>query len=69
MIMAASLAVLVDTFVFSELSYYTHSDILIAIGELMEISAYLLVTVAIWWQLSTLKKTQKGDENDERRVG
>lgn len=59
MVMAVSLAILVDYLVFDEMLYYTHNDTIIAISQMGEILAYLLVSAAIWWQVITLVKTQE----------
>lgn len=64
MVKALALAALVVTFVFSETIYYFGNDTLIALGALMEIVSYVGVTVAIYWQLFILVKTQKKERRD-----
>ena len=63
MVIGAALAVLVNVFLFSELANYSGDRTFMVFGELSEVVGYLLVTVAIYWQLITLVRTQ----NRERR--
>lgn len=64
MVMAVSLAVLVNTFVFSVFSDLSGNETLMGIGDILEVTAYLLVTVAIWWQVITIRHTQDRERDN-----
>ncbi len=64
MVKSVALCILVDVFVFSETIYYFGGPTLIALGELLEVISYVGVTIAIYWQLVTLIKTQDRERHD-----
>lgn len=65
MVKSASLCALVNVALLNELMYLTGSPTWINVSTGLEMIAYLLVTIAIWWKLYTLVRYQRGDYDND----
>lgn len=67
MVKSAALGLLVNVALFSEIvEYFSPDGPAAAISELIGIWAYLITTVAIWWQLAVLLRVQKEEKTRKK---